>query len=173
MAKSVVSIVKGTDAEKMVEEALSLLGGVSALIKPGSTVVIKPNAIGGFLPERGADTSPEIISAVIKELHKAKPKEIIMAEAAGGGTRSTITCMEINGQKKAAEDAGVDNIIDIKEAKDLIKIPIRDRRSTLESVLLPRFLVEADHIVNLPIFKTHVSMTFTCTLKNMKGIEEW
>ena len=37
MAKSVVSIVKGTDAEKMVAEALSLLGGVSALIKPGST----------------------------------------------------------------------------------------------------------------------------------------
>ena len=99
MPKSVVSIVKGTDAEKMVEEALSLLGGVSSLITPGSTVVIKPNAIGGFPPERGADTSPEIISAVIKELHKAKPKKIIMAEAAGGGTRSTITCMETNGQK--------------------------------------------------------------------------
>jgi hypothetical protein len=29
--------------------------------------------------------------------------------------------------------------------------------------------MEADHIVNLPIFKTHVSMVFTCALKNIKG----
>jgi len=45
MPKSVVSIVKETDAEKMVEEALSLIGGVSSLIKPGSVVVVKPNAV--------------------------------------------------------------------------------------------------------------------------------
>ena len=43
MLKSLVSIVKGTDVDKMVEEALSLLGGVDSLIKPGSVVVVKPN----------------------------------------------------------------------------------------------------------------------------------
>ena len=169
MVKSAVSIVKGTDAEKMVEEALSLLGGVGSLIKPGSTVVVKPNAIGGYPPERGADTSPALVSAVIKELRKAKPKEIIMAESAGG-KKDDMWAMEQNGQKKAAEDAGVDRIIAIKKEKYLIKIPIRDHRSDLEFLLLPRFLVEADHIVNLPIFKTHVSMVYTCALKNMKGI---
>ncbi|MFH1032819.1 MAG: DUF362 domain-containing protein [Chloroflexota bacterium] len=169
MTKSVVSIVKGTNAEKMVEEALSLLGGVTALIKPGSTVVVKPNAIGGYPSERGADTSPAMVGAVIKELRKAQPKEIIMAESTGGVV-SSIKNMEGNGQKKAAEDASVDKVIDIKEEKDLIKVPIRDHRSALEFLLLPRFLVEADHIVNLPIFKTHVSMVYTCALKNMKGI---
>ena len=44
MAKSVVSIVKGTEAEQMIEEALSLLGGLTNLIKPNSTIVVKPNA---------------------------------------------------------------------------------------------------------------------------------
>jgi len=38
--KSVVSIAKGTDVGKMVEEALSLLAGVETLLKPNSTVVI-------------------------------------------------------------------------------------------------------------------------------------
>ena len=71
MPKSVVSIVKGMNAEKMVEEALNQLGGVTNLIKPGSSVVIKPNAIGGYPPERAGDTSPAVISAVIKELRKA------------------------------------------------------------------------------------------------------
>ena len=53
MPKSVVSIVKGTDAGKMVEEALSLLGGVGSLIKPGSVwwsnlmppVCIRPSVV--------------------------------------------------------------------------------------------------------------------------------
>ena len=64
----------------------------------------------------------------------------------------------------------MDAIIDIKSEKDLINIPIRDARSEIHRVSLPRFLVEADHIVNVPIFKPHVSMVFTCALKNIKGV---
>jgi uncharacterized protein (DUF362 family) len=169
MPKSVVAIVKGTDAGKMVAEVLSLLGGVSALIKPNSTVVIKPNAGHAFPPETSVNTSPALVAAVIRELRKAKPKEIILAEAAAVGC-DTQQCLDISGIGKAAEDAGADRIVDIKRHTDLLSIPIRDARSTLTRVLLPRFLVEADHIVNLPIFKSHVSMLFTCALKNMKGV---
>ena len=59
--------------------------------------------------------------------------------------------------------------MDIKSDKDLISVPIRDARSDLHRVALPRFLIEADHIVNLPILKSHCSMLFTCALKNIKG----
>jgi len=161
MSKSVVSIVKGADAEKMVEEALSLLGGVKRLIKP--------NAGHPFAPETAVNTSPAVLAAVIKEVRKAEPKQIIVAEAAAMGC-DTMQSFEEAGLKKAAEDAGADKIIDIKSDKDLIKVPIRDARSDITSVLLPRFLIEAEHIINLPIFKTHVSMVFTCALKNIKGV---
>ncbi len=167
MAKSVVSIVKGTNAEKMVEEALSLLGGVSSLIKPNSTVVVKPNAGHPVRAETAGCTSPEMVAAVVKVLRKAQPKEIIVAESGAIGC-DTIECFEVSGIRKAAEEAGA-RLIDIKREKDLISIPIRDAQSGLTRVLLPRFLLEADHIVNLPIFKPHVSMVFTCALKNIKG----
>jgi|WetSurMetagenome_2_1015567.scaffolds.fasta_scaffold39438_2 uncharacterized protein (DUF362 family) len=169
MGKSVVSITRGSDPEKMVEEALSLLGGVGSLIKPNSTVVIKPNAGHPWPAESSTNTSPAVVAAVIKALRKAQPKEIILAEAAATGC-DTLECLKISGIGKAAEDAGVDRIIDIKRDKDLINIPIRDARSALIRVALPRFLLEADHIVNVPIFKTHVSMVFTCALKNIKGV---
>ena len=169
MTKSIVSIVKGSDAEKMVEEALSLLGGVDSLIKPNSTIVIKPNAGHPFPPEKSVNTSPAVVAAVIKILRKTQPKEIILAESAANG-QDTLECLKISGIGKAAEDAGVDRIIDIKRDKDLLSIPIRDAKSALNRVLLPRFLLEADHIVNLPIFKTHVSMVFTSALKNIKGV---
>ena len=122
-------------------------------------MVVKPNATGLYTPERSITTSPAFVAAVIKELRKAQPKEIIMAESSAV-RRDSMESLEVSGQKKAAEEAGVDKIIDIKKEKDLIKIPIRDHRSDLDSILLPRFLVEADHIVSLPIFKTHVSAVF-------------
>lgn len=169
MKKSIVSIVKGQDIEKMVEESLSLLGGVKNLIRKGSTVVIKPNAghLGG--PETSVNTNPGVVEAVIKKMRKADPKEIIVAEAAAIGC-DTMECLEISGIKKAAEEAGADRIIDIKKEKDLIKMPVRDASSDIKKFLLPRFLVEAEHIVNIPIFKSHCSMVFTCALKNLKGV---
>jgi uncharacterized protein (DUF362 family) len=169
MSKSVVSIVKGTDVEKMVEEALAHLGGVKALIRPKSTVVLKPNAGHPAGAETSVNTNPEVVAAVIKEVRKANPKEIIIAEAAAMGC-DTMKSLEVSGILKAAEDAGVDKVIDIKKDKDLLNIPIRDARSDIKKMRLPRFLLEAEHIINLPIFKTHCSMVFTCALKNMKGV---
>ena len=92
-----------------------------------------------------------------------------MAEAAAMGC-DTFDCLRVSGILEAAEKAGVDKVIDIKQDKDLLNIPIRDARSDIKKMLLPRFLLEAEHIINLPIFKTHCSMVFTCALKNMKGV---
>lgn len=169
MLRSVVSIVKGDDPEKMVEEVLDHLGGVRSLIKKGSTVVLKPNAGHPGPPGTSINTNPAVVSAVIKNVQKANPKKIILAEAAAIGC-DTMDCLEVSGIKKAAIEAGVDDIRDIKSDKDLLTIPIRDARSSIQKVLLPRFIVEAEHIVNLPIFKSHCSMVFTCALKNMKGV---
>ncbi len=169
MPKSIVSIAKGTDPELMVHEALSFLGGVDALIKPNSRVVVKPNAGHMATPETSVNTSPEVVAAVIKELRKARPREIILAEAAAIGC-DTWQCFEMSGIGKAAEEAGVDRILDIKSDRDLISVPIADARSAMSRVLIPRFLLEADHVVNVPIFKAHVSMVFTCALKNIKGV---
>ena len=169
MKKSIVSIVKGDDVEKMVHELLTPLGGVGSLIRPKSTVVIKPNAGHAAPAETSVNTNPELVAAVIREIRKAEPKEIILAEASAIGC-DTMECLEASGILKAAEEAGADRIIDIKGDKDLLNIPIRDARSDLTRIRLPRFLVEAEHIVNLPIFKSHCSMVFTCALKNLKGV---
>lgn len=169
MAKSIVSIVKGTDVGRMVTEALSLLGGVSFLIKPNSTVVIKPNVGHPFKDETSVNTSTAVVSAVIREVRKVQPKEIILAESSARGC-DTLECLEVSGVGKAAEEAGVDRIIDIKREKALMRVPIRDARAAVTSIQLPRFILEADHIINLPIFKSHVAMVFSCALKNIKGV---
>jgi len=169
MERSVVSIVKGQGAEAMVEQAVDHLGGVESLIRPGSTVVIKPNAGHEGSPESSINTSPEVVAAVIRLVKQANPGKIILAEASAIGC-DTIACLEASGIRKAAEDAGVDEIRDIKTDQDLVKKKIENPTSDIKQVELPRFLLEADHLVNVPIFKSHVSMVFTCALKNLKGV---
>ena len=71
MPKSIVAISKGNDPEKMVAEVFSLLGGVENLVKPRSTVVLKPNAGHPAAAETSVNTSPELVAAVIKEVKKA------------------------------------------------------------------------------------------------------
>ena len=169
MEKSIVSIVKGLDPEEMVEQALDHLGGVKSLIRPGSTVVVKPNAGHEGAPASSVNTSPEVVAAVIRLLKKAGAGRIILAEASAIGC-DTMACLESSGIRKAAEDAGADEVRDIKSEKDLVKKEIPHPTSDIKHVELPRFLLEADHLVNVPIFKSHVSMVFTCALKNLKGV---
>ena len=169
MSTSVVSIVKGANPEEVVERALDLLGGIGAIIKPDSTVVIKPNAghMGG--PDSSVNTTPAVVVAVIKAVQHGNAGKIILAESSAMGC-DTMQCLEVSGIKQAAIDAGVDDIRDIKSDQDLVRVDIQKPSSAIKHVDLPRFLVEADHLINVPIFKTHVSMVFSCALKNLKGV---
>ena len=140
MSKSIVSIVKGTDAEKMVEEALNHLGGIKSLIKEGSTVVLKPNAGHVGPPESSVCTSPAVVKAVIKAVQKANPKKIILAESAAIGC-DTFECFGTSGIRKAAEEAGVTDIRDIKSDPDLVRNKIQNPRSALRNVPRKRFSI--------------------------------
>lgn len=153
----------------MVEEALSLLGGVTSFVKPGGLVVMKPNVGHAAPPETSINTNPEIIAALVRLFRKADPGGIILAEASAVG-QDTLRAFEVSGIAKAAREAGVDRIVDIKRLseEDLVEVKVPSPRE-IPSFRLPRFLLEADCVVGVPIFKTHFSMVFTAAVKGMKG----
>jgi uncharacterized protein (DUF362 family) len=166
MNKSIVAIEKDKDIDKMVNKAISHLGGWQNLIKPHATVVLKPNAGHAGPPASSINTNPELIASIIKSLRKIKPKKIIIAESSSIGC-NTMECLKSSGIMEIAKE--VDEVIDIKKEKDLVNVAIREARSDLRKVAIPRFLLEAEHIINIPIFKSHASLVFTCALKNLKG----
>jgi len=169
VVKSIVSIVKGSNPDELVESAVGHLGGIGAIIKSGSTVVIKPNAghYGG--PESSVNTNPAVVAAVIRAVKKANPRKLILAESSAMGC-NTMECLEVSGIKQAALEAGVDDVRDIKSESDLIRVNVKKPLSAIKSYDFPKFLLDADHLVNVPVFKTHVSMVFTCAMKNLKGV---
>ena len=52
---------------------LAPLGGMSAFVQPGQRVLLKPNILAGFRPERAATTHPAVVRAAI-----------LLAQEAGG-----------------------------------------------------------------------------------------
>ena len=166
--KSTVALVKGTDIQENVTKVFDLLGGVTNVIRKNSIVVLKPNAGHAEPPETSVCTNPEVVRAVIREVKKAQPKKIIVAEAAAIGC-NTMECFEVSGIAAVAREEGVE-LKDIKGDPELVNIAVRDYRSNIDHVLLPKFLLEADHLINLPILKAHASMVFSGALKNIKGV---
>lgn len=166
--KSLVALAKEDSIQDSVTKVFDLMGGVTNLIKKGETVVLKPNAGHAAPAESAVCTNPETLRAVIREVKKAQPKSIVIAEAAAVGC-DTMECYRICGIEQMAKEEGIE-LIDIKADKDLVDVAVRGYHSNINRVKLPRFLLEADHIINVPILKAHASMVFSCALKNIKGV---
>ena len=166
--KSVVALAHSKDVQANVTRVFDLLGGVTNLIRQGTTVVLKPNAGHAAPPEFAVCTHPETVRAVIREVKKAKPRRIVIAESAAVGC-DTVECFEACGITKVAQEEGVE-LYDIKRDTDLVNVAVRGYRSNIAHVKLPKLLLEADHLINLPILKAHASMVFSGALKNIKGV---
>lgn len=166
--KSIVSIHKEDSIDLMVEKVLNDLGGAENLIRKDSTVILKPNAGHLGPPGTSINTNHEFLGAVIRAVKKAGAKRVIVGEAAAIGC-DTMECFKSAKHAEVAEKEGAE-LYDIKSDKDLIKVQIRDAQSEIKHVMIPRLLLEAEHLINLPVFKSHASMVFSCALKNIKGV---
>jgi uncharacterized protein (DUF362 family) len=168
--KSKVAVVKGTNTQEMIEKALTLLGGLEKMIPPGKRIILKPNAGHASRPETAVNTSPEFLRAVIRTVKKANPSEIILAESSAVGEK-TMKCFEVSGLKKVADQEGIDRIVDLKKYKPLVRKTVDIPSSEISWVDLPDILLDDNYFfINLPIFKSHTSMVFSCAMKNLKGV---
>ena len=68
----------------LVREALEHLGGIERFVKPGQTVLIKPNQTVFYSAEEGCTTDPLVVGAVIRLAKEARAARIQVAESSGG-----------------------------------------------------------------------------------------
>src|SRR5438105_12097285 len=80
----------------LVREAIELIGGMAHFVKPGHTVLIKPNQTVYYSAEDGCTTDPLVVGALIRLAKEAGAAQVQVAEASGEFF-SSITCMKITG----------------------------------------------------------------------------
>ncbi|MCX7933861.1 MAG: DUF362 domain-containing protein [Planctomycetota bacterium] len=141
------------------ERALAPLGGMAAFVRPGAKVVLKPNLVLGYPPERAATTHPAVVRAVA-ELALACGGKVSLGDSPGIGS-----C------RSAAEKAGLGPIFSDLGIPCLEFTPseTRDDRRLFRCLTLARELLEADVVINLPKLKTHCQMLMTMAVKNLFG----
>jgi len=164
--KPVITVAKNQTPAALTRAAVDALGGMKRFVRPGSKVVIKPNAGWQIEPKYAATTNPAIVTEVIRLCKQAGARSIkVMDHPVDGPDELTFTR---NGIKQAVEKAGA-RMIGGRSAslyKD-IRLP---RGKVLKSSQVLRDVIEADVFINVPIAKVHTAVPLTLGLKNLMGV---
>jgi uncharacterized protein (DUF362 family) len=167
-----VAIVKGNNGKdlnevrRMMGELFSLIGPVSKIIPPNSHVLIKPKLTSEEnLWEKGILTSPVFVKALIEEVHKANPAEVIIAEAIAIGL-NTKKAFAANGYEEVAKATGA-RLLDLHDEE--FKEIKTAGGGLLKSVRVSQEVLRADFFINAPALKTHFCSTISVAMKNLKG----
>lgn len=103
VAGQTISIVNGSARGATVRKAVELLGGIRRFVKPGQTVLLKPN-VGFARPPRVCATShPDIISEITRLCYEqAKAKKVYITDNPINDPKS---CFELSGISAACKNA--------------------------------------------------------------------
>lgn len=170
MGKSTVAIVKGPkkpgekEIDAIVRKAVELAGGLTDIISPGDTVLIKPNIVVAQSPESGAITDPRVCQAMVNMVREIGARAIIVESSAVGV--DTEKSIQAAGYGKLRQE-GIE-VIDLKK-EETTKVLVPKGKS-LKEVFLSKIVVNAKAIISVPSMKTHDQALVTLSLKNMKGV---
>jgi uncharacterized protein (DUF362 family)/Pyruvate/2-oxoacid:ferredoxin oxidoreductase delta subunit len=125
----------------------------------GKKVLVKPNILGPFKPEKAVTTHPSLVRAVVRRL-KLLGAQVTVGD--NSGVRS-YGCNE-----RAARIAG---IIDASEGcyKNIGQYSAKVKIDELD-IAVSRDILDCDIYISLPKFKTHMSTIITGGIKNNYGI---
>ena len=166
-----VAVIKCADYEQTrvdaaVKSAIDLLGGISAFVKPGQTVVLKANLLMKCSVDKCATTHPSVIEAVAKLVLSAGAKRVIVADSAGGPfTEGYMNAIyKSNDLVERAERCGFELNQDFTSVNvDMPEAKVGKR------FLICNCLETADTIINITKLKTHSFTGYTNAVKNMFG----
>lgn len=148
------------EVSSALETLLKPLGGMSAFVRPGQKVLLKPNMLAGKDPAQAVTTHPAVVRAVIRQVQTAGGR-VSLGDSPGIGSPETVArkC----GLLAIVEETGA-QFAHFEES-----VRISSPGGTFRELEIARDLLEADVIINLPKLKTHQMMGLTCAVKNMFG----
>jgi len=150
------------------DAVLGPLGGMSAFVKPGQRVFVKPNLLLKAEPGRAITTHPEVLRAVLLAVKACDPADVAVGDSPSGRqtAKTWQTLFDTCGLGAVCREEGA-RIVLLDEDVVHVENPRGERYAAFE---LGREAVEADVLIDLCKFKTHGFQLFTGAVKNLFGL---
>lgn len=173
--RAAVGIVGVKAIEHSVRRAIALAGGLGK-IQPGQTVFLKPNAVhGATAGAPGIVTSNEVLKAVIRAVKERKPGWIIVGDRSWRQGSSAAT-FQTTGLRDAALEAGADEVFPAPKPLDdptawVMQQPPGWEETWTDAggILAMKKILDADHLIELPVCKNHRWAGYSLSMKNLMG----
>ena len=158
-AKKTVKIFRTKeDISDIVKEAVANSG-----LRDKGKIFIKPNlSHPEYLP--GVVTSPELMRQLVGLLRDGN-SEVVVGES-NGFNYPCWTAFDKTGTQAAVKAAGGE-VINLSEDK-VVEVKFPDG-CPLKRLFLPKTVLDADAVVDLPLMKTHEFMAYSGAIKNLFG----
>ncbi len=135
--------------------------GLWEKFKDKKTILLKPNLLGAFEPEKAVTTHPLVLEALIQLLFE-KEKQVMIGDSSGG-TVSLQKVWDKTGMSDLANRYPV-KLLNFAEAG-----VVEMERNGFSYPISKAFL-DADGVISISKYKTHGMMRFTGAVKNMFGL---
>jgi uncharacterized protein (DUF362 family) len=140
-----------------VETLLTPLGGITAFVKPGDRVLLKPNLLTGARPGKECVTRPELVYCVADLVREAGGNPFMGDGPAFGSAQGVARA---NGYTAATDELPI--------------VEFHGKRyetvsTAFNHLLLSKEAMDADVVINLPKVKSHSQLTLTLGVKNLFG----
>lgn len=154
------------EVEHAVRSAVGLLGGMSAFVKPGWRVVLKPNILRAASPESAIITHPAVVRAVALLVREAGATPVLAESPAGPFNKAVLRLAYTRGgYDKVAEEVEMELNYDVSTLQ--VSHP---EGHLIKRLDILKAVAEADAVIALPKFKTHNLTRITGATKILFGV---
>jgi uncharacterized protein (DUF362 family) len=164
MPNAIVTLTRCSDYSRpaiaeAIERHFNLLGGLKKFVRPGDSVLLKPNFIAPRARRHATQTDPAVILETARLLKDFGARPFVADSPAWGNTFTCVKALKLDEPLKQLS-VPVRQLDKPKKCR----VGAKNIRVGISSVAL-----DADVIINLPKFKSHQQLVATFAVKNMFG----
>ena len=160
-----IAVAKGP-ASEATRAAVNLLGGITAFVKSGDKVVIKPNMSFPVPPERASNTHPTVVATLATMCREAGASRVMILDNPLGPQER---CLELSGIAEACKLID-NNMVQMVDKASLFKeTPIPDG-AVLKETDVMKDVLAADVLIAAPVAKSHSGAGVSLSMKGMMGL---
>ena len=164
---SEISISEGGDPFATTVSCIERLGGMSAFVSRGDSVLLKPNIGWDRRIEQGANTHPEVVRAVGEMCLEAGAGRVVILDRTCNDARRSYRTSGMQDMVKSFSDRRIS--LDFVRENRFLKTDI-PRGVVIKKWPLYEEALKADVIINIPVAKHHSISRLTLGMKNLMGL---